>query len=95
MTIWQLLAVIIHTIKPLLVPICFGCAWLLTVLAVWNIWYSVRATVARAKKMHQIPCANCEFFTNDHRLKCTVHPQIANSEQAIDCRDYQAHSDRK
>jgi hypothetical protein len=39
--------------------------------------------------MHEIPCNGCQFFTNDYRLKCTVHPQIANSEAAINCRDYQ------
>ncbi len=38
--------------------------------------------------MHQIPCSNCKFFTNDHRLKCTVSPSIANTEQAINCGDY-------
>jgi RNA polymerase subunit RPABC4/transcription elongation factor Spt4 len=41
-----------------------------------------------AKTMHQIPCARCRYFTNDHRLKCPVHPQIANTEGAINCRDY-------
>jgi RNA polymerase subunit RPABC4/transcription elongation factor Spt4 len=39
--------------------------------------------------MHQIPCHNCQFFTNNYRLKCTVHPSIANTEEAIDCSDYQ------
>jgi hypothetical protein len=38
--------------------------------------------------MHQIPCAKCQFFTNDHRLKCTVNPIIANTERAICCSDY-------
>jgi hypothetical protein len=42
-----------------------------------------------AKTMHQIPCARCRYFTNDYRLKCSVHPQIANTEGAINCRDYQ------
>ncbi|BAU67270.1 hypothetical protein STA3757_46810 [Stanieria sp. NIES-3757] len=46
--------------------------------------------VARAKQMHQIPCTQCRFFTNDHRLKCTIQPQIANTEQAIDCSDYRS-----
>jgi hypothetical protein len=95
MNVWQFLQVIIQAIEPLLVPICFGCAWLLVALLAWSIWSSIRATIARAKQMHRIPCANCQFFTNDHRLKCTVHPHIANSEQAIDCRDFQERSDRK
>ncbi len=89
MTIWELLVLGIKAIQPFIVPICCGCAWLLMSLVIWDVWMGVRATVERAKQMHQIPCANCQFFTNDHRLKCTVHPHIANSENAIDCRDYQ------
>jgi hypothetical protein len=38
--------------------------------------------------MHKIPCPNCQFFTNDHRLKCTIKPLIANTEDAISCQDY-------
>jgi hypothetical protein len=38
--------------------------------------------------MHQIPCSRCGFFTNNYRLKCTVHPLAANTEAAIDCTDY-------
>jgi hypothetical protein len=95
MNVWQFLKVIIQAIEPLLVPICFGSAWLLVALLAWSIWSSIRATIARAKLMHRIPCANCQFFTNDHRLKCTVHPHIANTELAIDCRDFQERSDRK
>lgn len=38
--------------------------------------------------MHQIPCSNCQFFTNDYRLKCTVNPSVANTERAINCCDY-------
>ncbi|MDJ0571308.1 MAG: hypothetical protein QNJ53_19965 [Pleurocapsa sp. MO_192.B19] len=46
-------------------------------------------TVARARKMHQIPCTKCRFFTGDYRLKCTVNPSIANTEEAINCPDCQ------
>ncbi|HEY9823404.1 MAG TPA: hypothetical protein V6D35_21935 [Candidatus Sericytochromatia bacterium] len=44
--------------------------------------------MATAKRMHQIPCTGCQFFTNDYHLKCTVRPSIANSEEAINCSDY-------
>ncbi len=59
------------------------------------VWSFVRAVVSGfliAKKMHQIPCTRCQFFTNDHRLKCTAQPYIANTEAAIHCRDYQSRS---
>ncbi|MEM1395589.1 MAG: hypothetical protein AAF915_08985 [Cyanobacteria bacterium P01_D01_bin.50] len=42
------------------------------------------------KKLHQIPCYKCDFFTNDYRLKCTVNPVIACSEEALGCIDFEA-----
>lgn len=45
-------------------------------------------SVAKAKQMHNIPCANCQYFTGDYRLKCTIQPHAALSEAAIDCPDY-------
>nr|WP_232225199.1 hypothetical protein [Dactylococcopsis salina] len=49
---------------------------------------AIYATVKRSQIMHQVPCPNCQFFTNDYRLKCTVNPLVANTEQAITCQDY-------
>jgi len=80
---------LIRGIQPLLVPICFVIAWGVTILAILNIWAAARDSVATAKQMHQIPCTGCQYFTDNYRLKCTVHPSIANTEEAIDCSDYQ------
>ena len=85
----QLLYYLVHTIQPLLVPICFFCAWALTILIARNLWVAARDSVSTAKLMHQIPCTSCQFFTDDYRLKCTVRPCIANTEEAIHCTDYQ------
>ncbi|MCC5629705.1 hypothetical protein LC613_17260 [Nostoc sphaeroides CHAB 2801] len=85
----ELLSFLIHGIQPLLVPICFVVAWTVTILAVLSLWTAARDSVATAKQMHQIPCSGCQFFTDNYRLKCTVRPSIANTEEAIDCRDYQ------
>lgn len=74
--------------RPVLVPICFAIAWLFVVMMAWSIWAAGRDAVGRAQQMHKIPCANCQFFTNTHYLKCPVHPKIALSEAAIDCPDY-------
>lgn len=80
---------LLRLIQPLLVPICFGFAWLLVGLMSWSIWTAIRDAVSTAKQMHEIPCANCQFFTNTHYLKCPVHPKIALSNEAINCPDYQ------
>jgi hypothetical protein len=57
----------------------------------WSLGSVVKDTIEVAKTMHEIPCANCQYFTDDHRLKCTLHPKIANTEQAIDCSDYRTY----
>jgi hypothetical protein len=80
---------LIHGIQQFLVPICFIGAWALTILLAWSLWSAARDSLKIAKQMHQIPCPGCQFFTADYRLKCTVHPSTANTEDAIDCTDYQ------
>ncbi|MEH2324179.1 MAG: hypothetical protein V7K32_11500 [Nostoc sp.] len=86
---FQLLSFLIHGIQPFLVPICFVVAWTVTILVVLSLWTAARDSVTTAKLMHQIPCSGCQFFTDNYRLKCTVRPSIANTEEAIHCLDYQ------
>ena len=80
---------LLQVIQSFIVPICFISAWSIVLLVVWSAWSGVRDTIARSQRMHQIPCANCQFFTCDYRLKCTVHPSRALTEDAIDCLDYE------
>ena len=86
----RFLQFLIQAIQPFLVPICFVVAWGLMFLTIWNVGAAIAQTIKRAKIMHQIPCANCSFFTGDYRLKCPVQPTIALSEKAIDCPDYES-----
>ncbi|MEA5597546.1 hypothetical protein VB797_24685 [Rivularia sp. UHCC 0363] len=86
---FQIIYYIVNAIQPFLVPICFVSAWGLVILVGWSMWTTARDSVAIAKQMHQIPCSGCQYFTDDYRLKCTVNPSIANTEEAIQCMDYQ------
>lgn len=81
---------LVQSIQPFLVPLCFVTAWVVMGMAIWNIVATVRDGVAQAKQMHQIPCANCTYFTNSHFLKCPIHPTLALSEEAINCPDYES-----
>lgn len=92
LAVLQLLKPLIHAIQPFLVPICFVLAWVLLLMILWSITSAIASTIANAKRMHQIPCSNCAFFTNDHRLKCPVQPKIAMTEDAIGCMDFRQHS---
>ncbi|MGD1913441.1 MAG: hypothetical protein ACFB2X_22170 [Rivularia sp. (in: cyanobacteria)] len=87
---FQILYYLFDAVRPFLVPICCVSAWVLVISAGWSMWSAARDSLAIAKKMHQIPCADCQYFTDDYRLKCTVKPSIANTEEAIECVDYQA-----
>jgi hypothetical protein len=87
--VFKLISFLLHGIQPFLVPICFVVAWTVIILIVLNLWAAARDSVTTAKQMHQIPCTGCQFFTDNYRLKCTVRPSIANTEEAINCSDYQ------
>jgi hypothetical protein len=85
-----LLYLFVQAIQPLLVPLCFLLAWGIVILFGWTLWSALHDAIARAEQMHQIPCTGCQFFTNNHRLKCTIQPRIANTESAINCPDYRS-----
>ncbi|WP_337906916.1 hypothetical protein [Iningainema tapete] len=52
---------------------------------------TARYGIATVKRLHQIKCADCQFFTGDYHLKCTVHPSFALTEEAINCSDFYPH----
>lgn len=72
-----------------LVPVCFVAAWGMMGLVAWNLISAGRDGLAQARQMHQIPCSECRFFTGEYYLKCTVHPERALSEEAVNCGDYE------
>ena len=74
--------ILVSSIFPILI-------WLVLLGFMLAMCLAVRDGVARLKRLHQIPCSRCAFFTGDYRLKCTVHPCKALSESAIDCLDYE------
>jgi len=67
-------------------------AWLLVGSVVLSFWRTTKKGITHLKKLHQIPCSRCVFFTGDYRLKCTVNPLTAMSEEAISCRDFELKS---
>lgn len=69
-------------------PIYLLGAWVFILSLITTLLSIIRDIIKRTKQMHQIPCTNCRYFTNDYYLKCTVQPQIANTELAIDCLDF-------
>ncbi|WP_107670632.1 hypothetical protein [Cyanothece sp. BG0011] len=79
----------IDMIQPLIIPLCFIIAWVFIFALGSSVIGTIVDVIKRSKKMHEIPCTHCQYFTNDHRLKCPVNPFQANTEEAINCKDYQ------
>jgi hypothetical protein len=69
--------------------ICSLSAWLLVIVSLWKIWKVSLTGWSYVRRLHQIPCDRCVYFTGDYRLKCTVNPLMALSEESIDCRDFE------
>jgi hypothetical protein len=63
-------------------------AWSFVIAIAFNVLSLLKQASDRAQQMHQIPCANCQFFTDNYALKCTIHPENALTEAAIDCPDF-------
>ena len=87
---FQLANFFIKAIEPVANSLQFFCACLILFLFTWSLFDAFIDALNKAKQMHQIPCTQCRFFTNNYRLKCTVNPYIANTKEAINCSDYQA-----
>lgn len=64
-------------------------AWVIVALGLWQVIAAGRQTLRSSVAMHEIPCADCQFFTNNHRLKCPVHPHEALTPDAVGCRDFE------
>ena len=63
--------------------------WIFLFFFCLSIYLAIQEGITRLRRLHQIPCSRCVFFTGDYRLKCPVHPCKALSEEAIDCLDYE------
>jgi hypothetical protein len=54
-----------------------------------SLMVALEDAIKRLRRMHQIPCSHCQYYTGSYYLKCPVHPISAFSEEAIQCRDYE------
>ncbi len=68
--------------------ICSVATWVLILLILQTLYLAVRDAIATTRTLHQIPCSDCQFFTENYYLKCTVHPTYALTKAAINCRDF-------
>lgn len=71
-----------------LIPLGFMMVWAIVVFIFSDIWPLARHKALTIKHLPEVPCRNCQFFTNNPYLKCAVHPSTALTDQALNCSDY-------
>lgn len=84
----MLIPLLLHVAPLIKNAVATGCFLVLASL-LWSFGKTLIRGQTTLQRLHQIPCHRCAFFTDDYRLKCTVHPYKALSEKAIDCLDYE------
>ncbi|MEO0946877.1 MAG: hypothetical protein AAFY11_01775 [Cyanobacteria bacterium J06641_5] len=72
----------------LTILVAFGVVSALLTFAL-AVYLAAKDGIKQLRRLHQIPCHRCAYYTGSHYLKCTLHPLAALSEDAIGCRDYE------
>ncbi|MEL7035152.1 MAG: hypothetical protein AAFO04_05975 [Cyanobacteria bacterium J06592_8] len=81
-----LFSVILHPVRIFYSLIALG----LIAGFAWSLQLAFREGIVNLKRLHSIPCSSCAYFTGDYRLKCTVHPKAALTEDALECGDFES-----
>ncbi len=64
--------------------------WAMLLLFVLAILLAIQDGMRRLKRLHQVPCFHCRYYTGSPYLKCPLRPIEAASEAALHCPDYAA-----
>ncbi|TVP69771.1 MAG: hypothetical protein EA342_02765 [Leptolyngbya sp. LCM1.Bin17] len=75
-----------ETVLAVLVP---AAIWVTVLAFTLAMLFALDDGIRRLRRLHQIPCYRCRFYTGSPYLKCPVHPIDAGSEVAITCQDYE------
>jgi hypothetical protein len=74
----------------LMTILCSLFAWSLVVGCICSSGVALVEGWKHLRRLHQVPCSKCIYFTGDYNLKCTVRPCSALTEQAIGCLDFES-----
>ena len=69
-------------------PIMIGWVMLFSMF-IWAVWVAFKDGMTQLRRLHQVPCDRCAYFTGNTYLKCTVQPCRAFTEDAIGCIDFE------
>ena len=72
-----------------LAPLGFIFVWAIFLLLFHKIRTNADDKICvKNKILQKVPCKKCQFFANNHYLKCAVKPDTVLTEEAIDCSEY-------
>lgn len=72
-----------------LTPMSFIFSWAILLLVLRKLRTNLdNKMVFTINSLQQVPCKNCQFFSNNHYLKCAVKPDIVLTQEAINCHEY-------
>jgi hypothetical protein len=70
-------------------PLSFVFIWAIFLLILQKIRSNLDdKVVLTINGLQKVPCKNCQFFSNNHYLKCAVQPHLVMTEEAINCCEY-------
>ncbi|MBE9112522.1 hypothetical protein IQ273_24315 [Nodosilinea sp. LEGE 07298] len=76
-----------NLLLAVLVPLCI---WVMVLAFVLAVLLAINDGIQRLRRLHQVPCFRCRYYTGSSHLKCPVRPIDAASEAALHCIDYEA-----
>ncbi len=72
-----------------LAPLGFIFVWAIFLLLFHKIRTNANDKICvNSKVLQKVPCKKCQFFANNHYLKCAVKPDTVLTEEAINCSEY-------
>jgi len=86
----MLVATLLQVTSPITKVIFLVCIGLILISFLGSLWSVWRQGWAHLRRLQQIPCSNCTFFTGEYNLKWALHAYNALTEAAIGCLDYEA-----
>lgn len=85
----------IHEIALSLSPIGLLFSWIIFFLVLRKVrTFLDNKMVFTVKSVHQVPCKNCRFYSNNHYLKCAVQPSMVMTDEAKNCCEYSPKNDK-
>ncbi|MCU0551395.1 MAG: hypothetical protein MUC48_18775 [Leptolyngbya sp. Prado105] len=73
-----------------LIPLCFIAIWVGLIYVIADTWKYNQKSSRISRELARLPCKKCQFFSNNHYIKCAVNPHVVMTPHANECQDYRS-----